>query len=390
MGRNFLWGALAIFVLGCGSGEDREFSNPGDSGAGTGGGSSGGSSGSGASAGAAGSSGTGASGTTGGAGGATGGAGGATGGTAGASGGATGGAGGATGGTGGAQACDSATTQCAPDVPAGWAGPVAFYNGATAAPSCPGAYPTVGAKAHSGFKPGSASCSCSCDPATGIACNGSAKVESIGTVTLACTLILPGQGTVIWSGNSSSCTHPSASVGATGKVRLLPPTPSSSGTCQAKANHTLPTPTWTSETQICAGASAPSGTCGSGQTCVQKTFAPYQLCVHRPGAFSCPPGYTKKHSTHENFTDSRACSTCTCGASTDAKCGGKVDFVSGCSGIVALNSSISSCGVASPDPIGTNQYGTYKPAPSGTCPSSSPTLSGTATATGETTVCCLP
>lgn len=361
-------------VAACGGGEDRQFA------AGTGGSSG--------AAGAGGSATGGSGGTSGGTGGVagtnTGGAA-ATGGAAG--GGGSAGSGGATGGSGGGTSCESANNTCAPNAPAGWTGPVAFRHGAGAPPACPGAYPTKVADGHAGLEPGAASCKCTCDPATGIlGCNGAASIYDVPNTAVGCTVI-PTNYTKVWGANAGQCVK--ATANATGNVALVPPTPTNNGTCAPKANNTIPTPTWGQETRLCGGAAPASGSCGAGQTCMPKAFAPYEMCIYRPGDAPCPTnGYTKKLMVYEGFTDGRTCSACTCGSATSS-CKGQVNMVSACSGTPILYSSISGCGAPSTD-VASTQYGTYTPAPSGTCPPSTSTLSGTVTTSGESTVCCLP
>jgi hypothetical protein len=170
-------------------------------------------------------------------------------------------------------------------------------------------------------------------------------------------------------------------------VALVPPAPSSPGSCAPKASHNIPKPSFAEETRICGGA-ATAGGCGSGQICAPKAFAPYDMCVYRPGDGPCPSvGYTKKAVVYDGATDTRACSQCSCGNATST-CKGKVEFSSQCNGGVYL-SSVLGCGAPAVN-LAPGQYGTYTPAPSGSCPPSSPTLSGGVTGTGQATVCCLP
>ena len=376
----------STFVLGlvtaCGGGEDRKFGSgtggaAGSGAAGAGGGATGGSSGTGATGGggAAGSGGA-ATGGSAGAGGATGGAGGAT-----------GGAGGATGGTGGAATCESANNACLPNAPAGWTGPMAFRRGQGAPPACPGAYPTKVADGHAGLDPGTPSCKCTCDPATGIqGCNGTASIYDVGETTVSCFTVISSEPKV-WTAAANQCVK--ATLNSSGQVTLVVPNATSPGTCAAKPNHTVPTPTWAENTRTCSGATPAAGACGAGETCMPKTFAPYETCIYSPGDVACPTtGYTKKLLVYEGFTDGRTCSACSCGTASST-CKGSVTFASACSGLPIAYSTVSGCGVPSTN-IATTQYGTYTPAPSGTCPPSTSALSGAVATTGESTVCCLP
>ncbi|HMR76749.1 MAG TPA: hypothetical protein PKD61_16625 [Polyangiaceae bacterium] len=151
----------------------------------------------------------------------------------------------------------------------------------------------------------------------------------------------------------------------------------------------MPTPTWTQETRICSGATPAAGSCAPGQTCLPQPGAPYDVCVYRSGNMACPAGYTKKSTVYDGFADTRSCSTCSCGAAS-SKCGGSVRFTSGCSGFVITHTSVSGCAIpAGGVNISTAHWAHYAPDPSGTCPASTPTLTGAITPTGEVTVCCM-
>ena len=368
-------GGSATGGAGGGSATGGTTSGGGSAGAGGATGGSGGVSGSGGASG-----GGGATGGAAGSGGATGGSGGATGG----SGGATGGSGGATGGSGGVAACDTTKNICAETPPGGWTGPLALYKGAGAPPGCPGSYPTKISDGKTGFNPGIPSCACSCDPATGIGCGGvAAAVYDVPNNLAGCT-VNPTGYTKVWSANAGVCTKASAS--AVGQVALWLGPPTSAGTCAPKSNHVLPTPTFSDQTRLCTGATAVAGSCGTGQTCMPQPFKPFDVCVYHSGNLACPSAYPQKTVVFDGYQDTRSCSACSCGNATSS-CKGMVQFASTCSSGGIAYGAVSGCGTPSPD-IAATQYGTYVPNPSGTCPASSSTLTGTAVPTGETTVCC--
>lgn len=310
----------------------------------------------------------------------TGGASGGTGGASGGTGGATGGAGGAGGGT----SCPGSTHVCAPTPPVGWTGPVAFTKGAAAPPSCPGSYPKVGTASFASLNPGQATCDCKCDPAAGITgCNGTVSVWDVPNTGGACFSSI---GYVkVWEALGSACVHPTGNT--TGNVTVVRPTPTSNGTCAPKANHNISAPTWGEQARTCGGATPDSGSCSAGESCMPQVAAPYKLCVYSPGDKPCGPVYTQKILTYEQFTDGRTCSQCTCGSATST-CGGKVDFSTLCGG-GTLEAAVSGCGVPMND-ITTSLWGAYYAQPGGTCPPSTPALSGNVTTAGETTVCCMP
>ncbi|MEZ4226920.1 MAG: hypothetical protein R3B13_38620 [Polyangiaceae bacterium] len=375
-------------------------------------------------------------GATGGSGGVTGGSGGATGG----SGGATGGSGGATGGSGGSgnenctngvdddgdtkidcedTDCQSGYT-CAPVVPAGWTGPVAVYSGSNAAPDClqSGGYQTVKLNANNGLLPGTVTCpTCTCDGSTGVSCEASLVFMTDGTCS----------GGPCWGGDADQVKCGSApytdivvqngiacdliptlisSDGSGAKAVWMGPLRSvAGGACTAgeTGSKTIPTPTWDKSVRACGDAPATGKGCGSG-SCVPKPAAPFgsSVCIYQDGDHACPAPFSAKTLGHQSFTEGRDCSACTCGTPgtgctgtltlyTDDNCSQNVTAVAAPNTCVPLP--------VDPDPLTTFPPGSGGMPPadtrsghlqaSGNCPPTGGQVTGTATATGPVTFCCL-
>ena len=270
--------------------------------------------------------------------------------------------------------------RCIPDIPSGWSGPVALFTDApgTALPACAGAYPTNAGEHFGDLDPGSLSCSCACDPATGISCTGNVRL-CYGSGTTFC--IMACLSTVTGPAPGAACTAVSPS-GTHAQIR--PPTPASHGSCASRDDHTRVAPSWGTAAKACGGATTSAGGCGGGETCAPAPGAAFDdTCIVTSGDVACPAtGYTERHLFHESFTDSRTCSACSCGAATST-CGGHVDFVN--SSCDVLHGRVTSCGMH-----GSGSRATYTPAPSGTCPPSSSSMSGTVTQSGAITYCCIP
>ena len=285
------------------------------------------------------------------------------------------------GGEGGSATCPSTHT-CAETAPANWTGPVVLSLGDTQ-PACVGTYPTTAGAFTSDLDPGLASCSCTCGAATGIECNSGAEICYFGT-SLAC--------------NTQACLTPNATIlpgactdipGSTGWARVTPLAPSNAGSCASGTNHTLPAPTWATQAKACGGATTIPDVCEQGSVCTPVAVAPFdKLCIERTGEVACPNQfYSEQHVVYEGFTDTRACSACSCGAPTST-CGGDVAFTypGGGNQCGFLVSEISGCG----DMTGMEDTAIYSPAPSGSCAASASTLSGEVTTTGPVTFCCHP
>jgi hypothetical protein len=300
---------------------------------------------------------------------------------------AAGGKSGSAGAGGAAPTCDTTVNVCAQSAPAGWTGPFAFVHGAGAPPGCPGAYPTPSAINQAGPSVGSSSCACMCGDATGIVCSsGTASIIDAGTGITACEVIVRGKPAV-WSAAPGVCTLATMSTMDMDKVSLSLPVPDAMGSCAASPVNTLPAPSFAEQTRTCSGGTTTAVGCTSGQVCAPQAFAPYKLCVSRPGDFACPTGYTQATTTYDGVQDTRACSACSCGAAAST-CDGEVDVTNTCTGASRiLETTVSGCGT---NAISAGWGGTYTPKPSGKCVPSSSTLSGAVTPTGDTTVCCMP
>jgi hypothetical protein len=287
------------------------------------------------------------------------------------------------GGAGGASVCPSTHT-CAEEAPVNWTGPVALSLSDTQ-PACFGGYPVSLGEYVTDLDPGAASCSCSCEPASGIQCaNGVDLCYAPATKCFASACMLGPNITLA----PDVCT--SLPTNDTGKVVATVKAPTNVGSCAATPNFTLPTPAWGTQAKACDGAAIVPEVCESGEVCTPTGVAPFdKICITRVGEVACPSQfYSEQHVVYESFTDTRSCSACSCG-SASSSCGGKVNLS------YSLNTPCSvpvnevtpgTCGEFGA--LATN--GTYVPAPTGMCPASASTLTGEVTPTSPVTFCCHP
>lgn len=103
-----------------------------------------------------------------------------------------------------------------------------------------------------------------------------------------------------------------------------------------------------------------------------------------------PPEYPLKELLYSGSTDTRDCSTCTCGAPSGASCTGGQGTIydaNGCSGATQAFAIDGTCKTTG----GTTTLAakqTTAPTVSGTCAKNGGTPTGQATPTGPTTLCC--
>ena len=267
----------------------------------------------------------------------------------------------------------------------GWNGPAIFYEAASGAtpPACGADYAVTALSLHGGLTGGNASCSCSCGTPTGTTC-GSATLNAY--LDSACTG-LRNNGTV----PPNTCSP----LGANSNYYTLTVPDVTGGSCAAALAKNIPVATWNTQFLSCTSSGGfTSVGCSADQVCAPRPSAPFdsQVCIYTSGDVTCPSGstYSNRFVRYANYTDTRDCTTCSCGTPTGS-CGGRVDFRSstslGCNinpksqitpgQCVALSLTINS------------DLQEYVPAPAPTCAPSTGSVTGSLSATGPTTFCCL-
>jgi hypothetical protein len=190
-------------------------------------------------------------------------------------------------------------------------------------PACFGGYPANLAEYVTDLDPGAASCSCSCEPASGIQCaNGVDLCYAEPTKCFASSCNFTGPSATV---PPNVCT--SIPQSGSGKVVATVKAPTNVGSCSSTPNFTLPAPSWGTQAKACDGATTVPDVCEIGEVCTPTAVAPFdKLCITRVGEVACPSQfYSEQHVVYESFTDTRACSACSCGSATSS-CGGKVNM----------------------------------------------------------------
>jgi hypothetical protein len=196
------------------------------------------------------------------------------------------------------------THVCAPNAPAGWTGPVAVRDDVTSAnPACAGPYlnnPWKGGRQVT--CPAHTCGTCTCGAPPGVGCT-TPTVTHWGQNDVTCT------GKPITSFPAPGC------QAVDGHFMTDGTTPTGPGSCTGQRGpDNKPAPTFARTGLACSGATAGGG-CAGGQ-CLPVPGAPLEgkLCVYRAGDHPCPAGYTANRRVyHQDITDGRTCTTCTCG-----------------------------------------------------------------------------
>jgi hypothetical protein len=255
---------------------------------------------------------------------------------------------------------------CAPQVPAGWSGPVELAVGSAAPPTCGSAYQGSSWVSYDGLSAPDATCGCTCDAPTGFTCS----VEVTSVVTPGCT---------VPTGPPMAYASGQCDVGGYNNVS----TPTvAGGACQPNGSAAVPPTSWSGEARACAPTQAP-GLCSQG-VCMPALDPTFLLCIEQAGDQACPSGYPNKRTEYASVSDTRGCSACTCGAPSGISCGGRWTWYSdrNCQTALASSSLPANC-------TGSNQSAEYQAAPSGgSCGASGSSPTGSAQGAGAQTFCC--
>jgi hypothetical protein len=274
--------------------------------------------------------------------------------------------------------------ECVPAVPSGWTGPLEFYLGASAAPSCPGVEKDV-FDGMQGLTAPPATCGCSCGSPS-ITCS---PVEMLtydlsGCGASACNTTMTTSGACF---TSAKCFGSSI----TGSFQTLSASTAAGG-CQADATDTATPPSWAEYARACSPLLMPGQLdCAAEQVCTRKPveagFEP-GVCIVQSGTPTCPASYSVQHVEYTGVDDGRGCTGCSCGAPQNLTCSATLyEYQSTnetCSGGVDTFGPPVTC---DPTSAVVDMKVVVTPS-SGPCTASSVAPVGTATPTGESTICC--
>lgn len=277
---------------------------------------------------------------------------------------------------------------CVPVAPAGWTGPVAYWEALgqppPAPPSCPGDYPAVLHDGHASPDAPPSTCTCACDVPAGLVCGAVTITQRDNNCQTTCgTLSVP----------AGTC----ADVTPCGSGWDIGPVSLAAGACAPKVSGTVtPAWSWRGAVRVCATVSAgPAAGCAASEVCARLPSAPFgaAACVVATGDLACPAGYPVRHVTFDGAADTRDCA-CACGAPTGVDCSSGVHVrtfdQTACAGAKKddWTSLPRACAGTSPDGA-TQSVDLVTTAPKGgTCAPSAAMPVGAVTPQGPTTVCC--
>ena len=268
------------------------------------------------------------------------------------------------------------------DVPSGWKGPVALYDGpiGTLPVDCTAVPGTTDYSGFNGLDAAAPVCSgCSC-----------------GAASVTCPL-----QALQLDALSGTCTTVSGSVTQQDAVCLATPVAALSAKAAAPTPQTScppsggvpnnPPPTWQIGGLACTPTAQGAG-CPATSVCVGGYPSPFgpTTCISKSGDHNCPAGFTDKHLLLDGASDTRGCTACACGAAPGATCSATTTgyAAAGCSGTTVAIPDDGVCHALATAPASVKA--TVTGSVNSACPASGGTPVGTVAASGETTFCCAP
>ncbi|HEX8791580.1 MAG TPA: hypothetical protein VF765_11565 [Polyangiaceae bacterium] len=276
-------------------------------------------------------------------------------------------------------ACTGAGYTCVPDpsTAVGWS--FAPLNPG-ARPACPSPLAAAYVDVNPTNLSNPASCSCTCGVGTQPDCEQGNITASYGNgnCNMAFTQAAGGGACHADNGGIGIDTYVAAST-----------TPSG-GTCTASVSQTIP-PNSETHGETCSGETMFGAGCGAGQVCALVP-AGFSACVIHAGALGCPGGAYTTGNAVGAVVDSRACTPCTCPSTPTAMCSGTWSYypAANCGGSPLVLLADGQCH-ATGQTGGTYYSDKYVAAAANAMcgsPVAEPQPTGSATLTGQSTVCC--
>jgi hypothetical protein len=261
-----------------------------------------------------------------------------------------------------------------------WVGPFAIEEGTMLA-GCTGPYPAQQYRGYAEASAPAASCTCACGAPEGGTCSDPVTNFWFDNVcTKGCGSPNQAIQTSCTPVTGSGCSH----------FTLSAPV-ASGGSCAPSGTTEVPDAAWTVNAILC-GSDAGTGGCDDGSVCTPTTTGPFLLatyCIATNGdTATCPSSYPKVRTYFASASDTRGCSTCSCGSPDGSACvGGTTTFYDqpGCSHNPVSEPMPSGC---TNNPNGQSGIYTGETPAGGSCSPSGGLPVGTFTPTSPTTICC--
>ncbi len=218
------------------------------------------------------------------------------------------------------------SAECVASAPDGWFGPYVqpVDPGTGDETSCEGDYPDSIRGGVAGAAGDDAECGCSCGAPTGGACEDPLTVQVYDQDQngFACSTITD---TILTADTPFSNDTNGSGI----NVRILEPDVTTAPTCAPSATENIDPIELGASVELCGGGVA-EGDCEGDEVCVPELSAGFisAHCVYTEGDVPCPVGtdFSNRTVYFAEITDTRDCSSCSCGAAQNTDCDGSVSF----------------------------------------------------------------
>ncbi len=280
---------------------------------------------------------------------------------------------------------------CVPVVPNNWVGPALLFESDSAGSlkECPDEAPATILSAFAGLEAEQASCDCDCGTPTDTSC-GPVVLEYFGGDPICGGPALQEYPLAAEGSCLSLLDYPS------GHYWDVPNPGVVGGECSPMPTTEVPAASWATHSVLCGEPLFAEGSCPADEQCVADLTGSKsaRVCIAQEGTHECPSGgFTDRFVRFESFTDTRACSECSCESPTGT-CGGTVSIWSqlGCSDSPVAFASLHEIGAGcEASAFGADSaYVSFSGSNDTSCAPSTPSSTGDAQAGSPTTLCCLP
>lgn len=281
--------------------------------------------------------------------------------------------------------------QCVAEIPIDWIGPLVYTTADTEEelPACPSEYADeVGVLGNEIAT--SVDCECSCGTVSNPTCTDARMVPSGGANGQIC------QSTVCSNGGCPTTVEvPAGSFRGVAEFRGEPAQflagALNGGTCTSPSGPSTLSSNFGSKSRLCQTTTV-DAKCGQNQSCAPATPSEFsgQHCIAQQGELECPTdgNYTDRQILYASINDQRECDKSSCSCEVEGSCGGAMRYGNLLSNPITVDLTSSGC----PDiPDINSMFFQYLRNPTPDCRLlGAAVVTGNATPTGATTLCCEP
>lgn len=228
-------------------------------------------------------------------------------------------------------ASDSGTSECdgrvCLEVPDGWSGPVLVEEGTVGSTSDCGT--TEAFIANTGLNASAAGCECECgDP--GVDCDG--QLTTLNRASSGGCMDFTASEEMVNNGCTDTAYYDDSWMWF-----RVEDADTAGESCDPSFSESVPPASWTNEVRGCEAPQ--SSSCGDSGTCLDFETSGLDVCIWRPGDEECPSQSFTKTVAYQGFSDTRACTDCSCG-----------NVVGECTGQITYNSN-ETCSLGAQGPV---------------------------------------